>query len=126
VRAIKFRARRKDGTLIGFERFEKAHWQCMSIEDFNRGVETWSSGTFASAIKEQFTGLRDKRGVEIYEGDIIQYPTYRYRVVWDIENAGFALQIAPNELRALNSTDRCEVIGNAHENPDLLTAEGGQ
>jgi hypothetical protein len=51
MRAIKFRARRKDGTLIGFERFDKAHSQCMSIDDFNQRTEAWSSGTLLAQSK---------------------------------------------------------------------------
>jgi uncharacterized phage protein (TIGR01671 family) len=132
MREIKYRARRKDGTLIGLERFDKAHWQCTSIEDFNRGVETWILGTFASAIKEQFTGLRDKRGVEICEGDLVRRelrPGQELNeVAWTF--GGFYLRNIANDAASISfhliKEVELEVIGDIHENPELLAPEAKQ
>ena len=133
MKVIKFRARRKDGTLIGYERFEKAHWQCTSIEDFNRDVKTWISGTLASDIKEQYIGLKDKNRVEIYEGDFLRIPLFSPPVmqVAFIEGA-FYLADSKGEYTAdihyIHHADReqAEVIGDTYANPELLSPEGGK
>lgn len=73
-------------------------------------------------ILQQYTGLKDKNGKEIYEGDIVkgEYRTYQ------IEYTGAAFRLKttddslPDLLPVLENTDRIEVIGNIYENPELL------
>ena len=79
---------------------------------------------------EQFTGLFDKNGKEIYEGDIVRTNLYTRAsgktqmsepkvVYWDIEKAGFET----NKKGSYSSGmfyDEYEVIGNVMENPELL------
>lgn len=86
----------------------------------------------------QFTGLKDKDGKEIYEGDIVRFPKYAYpdndmsigagvyvikdfiwgmkellKDVWHIDEPIF-------ELRDKCFYEICEVIGNIYENPELI------
>ena len=76
----------------------------------------------------QSTGLHDKNGKEIFEGDIVKMakdvysePTY-YEIV---RHRGGAYRLESNQhgcelwLRHTN----CEVIGNIYENPELLEEE---
>ena len=65
----------------------------------------------------QFTGLQDKNGVDIYEGDIVQPLYNRFEPVSVIFTRG-AYNITKYDI------SNCEVIGNIHENPELL-AKGG-
>ena len=69
---------------------------------------------------EQYTGLKDKNGVEIYEGDIIRGTGHQGIVHWCKETAGFLPFIEINDYLYSGDLEDCEVIGNIHENPKSL------
>lgn len=99
-------------------------------------------------ILMQYTGLKDKNEVEIYEGDVIieifkykfennanipedcQGRTYRTDefegiVIWDNKSCCFGIQTKiceKDEIEAclVDNADEIEVIGNIYENPELL------
>ena len=80
----------------------------------------------------QYTGMKDKNGENIFEGDIVKYSTTCeiFTVAWHGSFAEFVI----SELQKPNKATRgsknmylvnryCEVIGNIYDNPELLEGE---
>jgi hypothetical protein len=77
----------------------------------------------------QYTGLKDKHGVEIYEGDLIHRPDIGIAMLvrWNARSAAFDLALRdPEDFNAVKlwytqatQTDY-EVIGNVYEHPELF------
>ncbi len=108
---------------------------CVGAEVVDPTAEGGSADLDNDLPLMQYTGLKDKNGEEIYEGDIVRFHsngsnTYVREVLWvnpitQNSFAGFViLNLActdgfPSILQK-SITDFCEVIGNIYENPELL------
>ena len=75
----------------------------------------------------QSTGIKDKNGVEIFEGDVVDYNGRKAIIKWHGSYASFIYRFV-DELRKIKSElnplylsyYRFEIIGNIYENPELL------
>ena len=76
----------------------------------------------------QFTGLQDKKGKDIYEGDIYIAGDAKIKYVVIFRGCGFiGAQVGNKSLAGLEHFIKdTEVIGNIHQNPELLTNKGDQ
>lgn len=98
---------------------------------YGEGIEIYGEEDDKDVILEQCTGLKDKNGKLIYEGDIVEYMYYDsisrpYRIVWK----DYSFMLKPIDetgdcdferyLYNYSYTNKLEVIGNIHENPELL------
>ncbi len=124
---------------IKFRAWVNDHWvdwipTCKTLGAYNASIIDTEGYTFEEDnpfIVEQYTGLKDKNGKEIYEGDRIKiegsdtvYTVEYGRGVWV---ARFGDEPGDNiclfHYVQKNTVLYAEVIGNVHENPELLGDE---
>jgi uncharacterized phage protein (TIGR01671 family) len=111
-REIKFRAHYKAKMWNATE----LRWSDGSITLYDPTTEDTCIAELSNVALMQFTGIHDKNGKEIYEGDIVRIGSKSpVEVRWHEASAGF-LDIG---MELMSGT---EAIGSIYENPELLGA----
>ncbi len=145
MREIKFRGRRVDtgewvyGDLVTKEdgysytdrSREKPSSNCwiieqkgeLCIDEFSSGCAVWTHEKFIQVIPKtvgQYTGLKDKNGKEIYEGDVVRCWGGEYRQGYWEHDRKITINNMINDCFMMGEHEFIEVIGNIHDNPELL------
>ena len=136
MREILFRAKRRDepgwayGSLIDPEHFgcilehtDGGSWDDPYM-DSDLGVIDGTVTPIIPCTIGQFTGLVDKNGEKIFEGDILKCEiTYDIGCYPHTETEIREVKYRESTFTPLNRCDNSEVIGNIHDNPELLKKE---
>lgn len=130
MREIKFRGKRLDngewieGDLLRMN----GHW-FIFLDPAPEGIDKYAVDP---ATVGEFTGLKDKNGKEIYEGDVMEIPETDFnaeiigRVLFE-EDAYYIIPLRGGHLWGLHWSLRkhdAKIIGNIHDNPELQ--KGGE
>ena len=123
---------------IKFKTFDKygvmRHWEF----DKNGKDLVFSMAMYEGDKLMQYTGLKDKNGKEIYEGDVLEYDGEKvecekcgnkqlyysshklYEIKWNEELCEFDCENDENSMSSCIWQTEMEIIGNIYENPELL------
>lgn len=130
MRPIKFRAKNINGVwYYGCLVYSNELGAAIYFQTGNGSVKVMDWVYVTPETVGQFTGLLDKNGNEIYEGDILRFgnsPSGVCEVKWNESIAAFCIYFYfKGEIgsRPLGGCVEFAIIGNIHDNPELLKEE---
>lgn len=102
------------------------HWSHIAVYAEAETLE-WRPDMDVDCVLMQLTGLKDRNGKDIYEGDILLDAVGVGEVKWMPEHCAFLVRTTdPHQYHRLESDGQLkisEIVGNVYENPELLGKE---
>lgn len=132
MREIIFRAKMKTDN----GEYKKGDWVFGDLVRLKDGEKTltmiYGFGEVDPETIGQYTGLTDKNGTKIFEGDIVRVTVRGNTTVCTVNWADNVAQFQLWQLNTIQNTATClnlgnydeEVIGNIHDNPELMKGAG--
>jgi len=98
------------------------HLRIMRDEDFCYRQFDIADIDRAGLVWMQYTGLKDSKGKEIYDGDIVKFSYCRKECIWPVKwgVSGWWASGRSAFKDLYWVADKCEIIGNIYENPELV------
>ncbi len=154
MREIKFRLRDRHNKIVGYEKWYVGEWHKDEGGNFHPDSgyfvappcwlyslnnKRWTPTYISHRFKDQYTGLLDKNGVEIYKGGNLSgdrwfpnfdIPAHREKrhlegyVCWDKEAFGWSIQTKDTQYCLFDILEP-EVTGEIWENKELLDGNAG-
>lgn len=124
-REILYRGKRVDNSEWVYGNHDKVEKLDKSGEEFFI-IEYPADGKSYEIIPEtvgEYTGLTDKNGKKIFEGDIVKHSNTTFEVAYITQYARFAGR-KPKTIMSIFPLEKSEVIGNIHDAPELLEGSG--
>jgi len=139
MREIKFRGMRTDTNEVVYGHYVRCSASQLGLDDIPLAKARVChvivvDGMFYHVTDEsvgQYTGFRDMNGVEIYDGDVVQLVMFNHQGKFNVAISGAVFfedgcyRVNVSYKPALSKFDddsgnKCIVIGNVHQNPELL------
>lgn len=121
MREIVFRGKSKEELTLG----EWIYGYLFNIEGEKAWIWNGIPHEVLTDTVGQYTGVKDFKGEHIWEGDIVQYDCSDKVIIGKVAWCSFFFEVdVKNGAESYALTSFCRVIGNIHDNPELLEGEG--